>query len=163
MPVARVLAHAAWLAFERARRARSRSHKLESGRIQDVSLAPFYLIWENLADAQVRPEGDYGWPYQLVGVELIRSRDRFPQHGAARERAGPRCSDGFSAFRIHCSRCHTVNGEGGTDRPGAQPRREPGRPARRRLAARLDRRPEPDRARHAHGAAEPVDFPIATP
>ena len=111
VPVARVAVHAAWLAFAREGAPFS-IQKLESGRVQDVSLAPFYLIWENLADAQVRSEGDYGWPYQLVGVELIRSRDRFP-HMAPPASAPVRVQDGFNAFRIHCSRCHPVNGEGG--------------------------------------------------
>lgn len=111
VPVARVAQHAAWLAFAREGAPFS-IQKLESGRVQSVSLAPFYLIWENLADAQVRSEGDYGWPYQLVGVELIRSRDRFP-HMAPPANAPAQVWDGFNAFRIHCSRCHPVNGEGG--------------------------------------------------
>jgi cytochrome c2 len=111
VPVARVVAHAAWLAFAREGAAFS-IQKLESGRVQGVSLAPFYLIWENLADPQVRSEGDYGWPYQLTGVELISSRDRFPRM-APPAGAPAQVQDGFSAFRIHCSRCHPVNGEGG--------------------------------------------------
>jgi mono/diheme cytochrome c family protein len=111
VPVARVLAHEAWLAFAREGAPFS-IQKRESGRVQNVSLAPYYLIWENLADAQVRSEEDYGWPYQLVGVELIRSRDRFP-HMAPPATAPAQVQDGFNAFRIHCSRCHPVNGEGG--------------------------------------------------
>ena len=115
VPVARVLAHAAWLAVAREGAPFS-LQKRESGRVQDVSLAPFYLIWENLADAQVRAEGDYAWPYQLVGVELIRSRDRFP-HMAPPADAPAQVRAGFNAFRIHCSRCHRLNGEGGTIGP----------------------------------------------
>ena len=130
VPVARVLAHRAWLAFERASAAFS-IKKRESGRVQDVSLAPFYLIWENLADAQVRAEGDYAWPYQLVGVDLIRARDRFPRL-APPANASPAAQRGFREFRIHCSRCHPLNGEGGGIGPelnaAANPagRREPG-------------------------------------
>ncbi len=112
VPVARVLAHAAWLAFERVGSPAFTIRKRESGRVQDVSLAPFYLIWENLDDTQVRSEGDYGWPYQLVGVELIRSRDRFPRM-APPASSPPKVHEGFAAFRVHCSRCHPVNGEGG--------------------------------------------------
>lgn len=112
VPVARVLAHRAWLAFERPGTPAFSIEKLESGRVQDVSLAPFYLIWENLADATVRAEGDYGWPYQLVGVELIRARDRFPQLAPPAD-ASPAARRGFREFRIHCSRCHPLNGEGG--------------------------------------------------
>jgi cytochrome c2 len=112
VPVSRVLAHRAWLAFERPGAPAFTIHKFESGRHQDVPVAPFYLIWENVADTQVRAEGDWGWPYQLVGVELIRSRERFP-YMAPPASAPAEVQRGFSAFRIHCSRCHTVNGEGG--------------------------------------------------
>jgi mono/diheme cytochrome c family protein len=111
VPVARVLAHRAWLAFERAGTPFT-IKKFESGRVQEVSLAPFYLIWENLADSTVRAEGDYGWPYQLVGVELIRARDHFPQLVPPAD-ASPAAQRGFREFRIHCSRCHPLNGEGG--------------------------------------------------
>ncbi len=133
VPVARVLAHTAWLAFERAGAPAFSIRKFESGRHQDVSLAPFYLIWENIADAQVRSDGDYGWPYQLVGVELIRSRDRFPRMAPPAD-AAPRVHEGFAAFRIHCSRCHPVNGEGG--RIGPELNRAPS-PVGRRDAAWL--------------------------
>ena len=116
VPVARVLAHQAWLAFERPNAPAFAIHKFESGRHQDVPIGPFYLIWENVKDAQVRAEGDYGWPYQLVGVELIRSRDRFPRM-APPVSAPVQVQQGFALFRIHCSRCHTVNGEGGNVGP----------------------------------------------
>jgi cytochrome c2 len=111
VPVARAVAHAAWLAFAREG-ADFAIDKLESGHVQHVALAPFYLIWENTADAALRAEGDYGWPYQLIGVELIRSRDRFPRM-APPASAPATVQKGFAAFRIHCSRCHAVNGEGG--------------------------------------------------
>jgi cytochrome c2 len=111
VPVARVLAHSAWLAFEREGAPFSLA-KFESGKVRSVPLAPFYLIWENLADAQVRTEGDYGWPYQVVGVELIRTSDHFPKM-APPASAPASVQQGFAAFRIYCSRCHPVNGEGG--------------------------------------------------
>lgn len=116
VPVARVLAHRAWLAFARADQERFTIWKLESGARKHVELAPFYLIWENLADAAVRQEGDYGWPYQLVGVDLIRTRDRFPRM-VPPPGAGPEVLAGFTAFRVHCSRCHKLNGEGGSIGP----------------------------------------------
>ena len=111
VPVARVVAHRAWLAFARESVPFS-IEKRESGRVSEISLAPYYLVWENLADAQVRAEGDYGWPYQLVGVELIRTRDRFPQLAPPAD-ASSAAQRGFREFRIHCSRCHPLNGEGG--------------------------------------------------
>ena len=112
VPVARVLEHHAWLAFARDDAPAFTLRKLESGRVQEISAGPFYLVWENLNDTQVRREGDYAWPYQLTGVELIRARDHFP-HMAPPADAPPVAQQGFAAFRIHCSRCHTVNGDGG--------------------------------------------------
>lgn len=115
VPVQRALDHDAWLAFERPG-ADFVIDKFESGRRQEVSLAPFYLIWENLADAVVRAEGDYGWPYQLVGIELVRARDRFPKMTPPGS-AGALVAEGYTAFRMYCTRCHAINGEGGSIGP----------------------------------------------
>jgi mono/diheme cytochrome c family protein len=112
VPVGRVLAHRAWLAFRRADQPDFAIRKPESGTLLETELGPFYLVWENLDDAAVRREGDYGWPYQLVGVELIRARDRFPAMTPP-PGSPPDVLAGFAAFRVHCSRCHKLNGEGG--------------------------------------------------
>lgn len=111
IPVGRVLEHRAWLAFERKQQGFS-IRKRESGETRTVELGPFYLVWENLEDAQVRQEADYGWPYQLVGVDLIRTRERFPGMLPPAD-ASPAAVAGFRAFRVHCSKCHELNGEGG--------------------------------------------------
>ncbi|MBW2416985.1 MAG: cytochrome c [Deltaproteobacteria bacterium] len=116
VPVARVLSHSAWLAFDRADQPGFTIRKQESGEFKRVELGPFYLIWENLKDEQMRQEADYGWPYQLVSIDLIRSRDRFPKMipppGAPADVLA-----GFAAFRVHCSKCHKLNGEGGSIGP----------------------------------------------
>jgi len=111
VPVQRVLDHRAWLAFERENQSFT-IRKRESGELKTVELGPFYLVWENLLDAKVRQEADYGWPYQLVGVDLIRTRDRFPGMIPSVDVSSP-ARAGFRAFRVHCSKCHKVNGEGG--------------------------------------------------
>jgi mono/diheme cytochrome c family protein len=116
VPVARAIEHRAWLAFAREGQPAFTIWKLESGARRHVELAPFYLVWENLEDPVVRQEGDYGWPYQLVGVDLIRTRERFPGM-APPPGAGPDVVAGFAAFRVHCSRCHRLNGEGGAIGP----------------------------------------------
>jgi mono/diheme cytochrome c family protein len=113
VPVARLLAHEAWLAFARVGRPDFSIEKLESGQRRRVALSPFYLIWENLADAQLRADGDYGWPYQLVEIDLIRTADRFPNM-VPPAAASEQVLSGFRAFRVHCSRCHRINGDGGT-------------------------------------------------
>ncbi len=116
VPVRRVLEHRAWLALARSGDAGFTIEKLESGRRQRIDLAPFYLIWENLDDPEVRRDGDYGWPYQLVGIDVIRAGNRFPRM-APPESAAPEVARGFREFRIHCSRCHPLNGEGGAIGP----------------------------------------------
>ena len=123
VPVGRALRHRAWLAFARDRSAPRRSgqtgftiYKLESGERKLIPLAPFYLIWDNLDDELLRAEGDYGWPYQLVGIDLARAEDRFPKM-VPPATTSLYALEGFAAFRIHCSRCHAIAGEGGTIGP----------------------------------------------
>ncbi len=116
IPVERVRSHRAWLAFDRADHSDFSIQKLESGSVRRVELGPFYLVWENLDDAQVRQEADYGWPYQVVGVDLIRSLDRFPKMKPPADSLAAVLA-GFAAFRVHCSRCHKLNGEGGSIGP----------------------------------------------
>jgi mono/diheme cytochrome c family protein len=133
VPVARVLAHHAWLAFARADQPAFTIEKRESGEVKTIDLAPFYLVWENLGDATVRQEADYGWPYQVVGIDLIRTRDRFPAMAPPAD-ASPEVAAGFVAFRVHCAKCHRMNGEGGTLGPELNP---PARAVPRRDAAWL--------------------------
>jgi mono/diheme cytochrome c family protein len=116
VPVRRILEHRAWLAYDRVGAESFGIRKRESGEHKWIDLGPFYLVWENLDDPKIRLESDYGWPYQLVGVDLIRAADRYPDltppEGSSRE-----VLDGFAAFRVHCSKCHALNGEGGSIGP----------------------------------------------
>jgi cytochrome c2 len=112
MPVERVLGHRAWLAFRRADRPDFSIDKFESGARRRVEVGPFYLVWDNLKDAVVRMDGDYGWPYQLVGIDFIRVEDRFPRM-VPPSPANAEVERGFTAFRMYCSRCHAMNGDGG--------------------------------------------------
>jgi len=116
VPVQRVIEHRAWLAFERRDQPGFTVLKRESGETRTIELGPFYLVWENLDDAQMRQESDYGWPYQLVGIDLIDARQRFPGLAPPAD-APPEVQAGFRAFRVHCSKCHQLNGEGGSIGP----------------------------------------------
>ena len=119
VPVARLLEHEAFLAFGRPDHAFT-IQKRESGRVQTIALAPFYVIWDNLESETLRADHDYGWPYQVVGMELIRAADRFPRLAPDPD-ASPQVMAGFLAFRVHCSRCHALHGEGGTLGPELGP------------------------------------------
>lgn len=124
VPVARFLAHDAYLAFARPGAPDFGIDKRESGRVQRISLAPYYVVWENLDDESLRRDHDYGWPYQVVGLELIDAAARFPAM-APPPGASTGVREGFRAFRIHCSRCHALNGAGGTVGPELNDRPEP--------------------------------------
>jgi cytochrome c2 len=116
VPVQRVVDHRALLAFDRPGAQGFTVRKRESGEERTISLAPFYLVWDNLQSQSLRRDADYGWPYQVVAVDLIRTRDHFPRMTPADD-APPQVLAGFRAFRVHCSRCHKINGEGGTIGP----------------------------------------------
>ena len=77
IPVQRVLEHRAWLAFSRTDQKGFTIQKRESGEDRTVELGPYYVIWSNLDDARILQEADYGWPYQVEAIDLIRTRDRF--------------------------------------------------------------------------------------
>src|SRR5690606_7788372 len=52
------------------------------------------------------------WPYQVVGVDLVRFEDRYPRMSPAAD-APAKVREGFLAYRAHCMSCHAINGEGG--------------------------------------------------
>jgi len=114
--VRRILDHRAFLAFDRPDDAGFTILKYEEGTRKRVELSPFYVIWENIDDARIRIESDYGWPYQVVRVELgsLRSSsvEMTPPPGAATN-----VLMGFEAFVAHCSQCHAINGHGGAVGP----------------------------------------------
>jgi mono/diheme cytochrome c family protein len=116
IPVRRVLDHRAYLAVDRPGEIGFTVLKDEEGTKKRIQLSPFYVIWENLDNARIRTEGDYGWPYQVVRIDLVSFRSHFremapPQNASANVLAG------FGAFVAHCSKCHTINGRGGAIGP----------------------------------------------
>ena len=115
-PVSRLLAFDAWLAIEREDAESFSILKLERGERVEVDLSPFYLVWDNFDDPELRAQGDYGWPYQLIGFDLIDARKRFPLMTPPSDSTA-QVEAGFAAFRMHCTRCHKVNGEGGVIGP----------------------------------------------
>ena len=83
---------------------------------KDVPLGPFYLVWDNLKSDALRAEGANGWPYQVVGIDLVNFVDRFPRLSPPAD-ASAQAKKGFVAFRENCMACHSVNGEGGDKAP----------------------------------------------
>ncbi len=114
IPVKRFLEHTSWIAFNAADpnpfEVRSRSNG------KSIQLGPYYLIWENKQDTLIRSEGEEGWPYQLIGFDLISFSDKFPKL-APPLGASPHAKEGFLVFRKYCLKCHSINGEGGNVGP----------------------------------------------
>lgn len=114
--VRRVLNQRAFLAIARPGDVGFTILKYEEGEEKRVDLGPFYIIWENIDDARIRNEGDYGWPYEVVGIDLVSFRSRFREM-APPPNASTEVFAGFEAFVVHCSKCHTINGRGGAIGP----------------------------------------------
>jgi len=115
LPVDRFSKHASYLVY---RRLDQEAFKVQN-RFQnesDVPLGPFYLVWDNLRSDELRAEGASGWPYQVVGMDLVTFADRFPKLSPP-ENASEQAKKGFIAFRENCMACHTINGEGGDKAP----------------------------------------------
>jgi len=74
-----------------------------------VSLAPYYLIWDNKDSVELRHRGAYGWPYQVTRIELQKMADNtvlFPQSSNG-------FSQGMRETEEYCLTCHTIKGVGG--------------------------------------------------
>lgn len=110
----RFRAGTAWLAFARADDtpftvANPRQHK------SSMVLGPYYLVWDNLRDPMARAEAEYGWPYQVVKIELATPAD----YAAAQPLdAEPAVAEGFGYVKKYCLGCHRIAGIGGKKLPG---------------------------------------------
>jgi len=115
LPMDRFNQHVGYLVYRRLDQAEFKiQNRFQSE--SDVPLGPFYLVWNNLHSKELRAEGANGWPYQVVGIDLVNFADRFPKMSPP-ENASERAKKGFIAFRENCMACHTVNGEGGNKAP----------------------------------------------
>jgi cytochrome c2 len=113
VPAQRFIDHTALLAYKRLDQPQQFTvAKPDAKAPKIVELGPWYLVWENQRDAVVRADLDYGWPYQLVAFEPVRFLDRFPRL-APGPNVSPAAQRGFLAWRMHCQKCHMLNGEGG--------------------------------------------------
>jgi cytochrome c2 len=107
---ARLQKYKGYFAIERIGQA-FKVKKKQEGNVT-VELGPFYLIWGNLQNSDLRVADLLNWPYQVIGADLVDAADRFP-HMAPAKNASAAVKRGFKAFRAHCFACHAVNGDGG--------------------------------------------------
>jgi mono/diheme cytochrome c family protein/rhodanese-related sulfurtransferase len=68
--------------------------------------APYYVVWQDVPrDDLVHP-----WPYQVERIEIVPPEEAF---GKARPGSDPVARQGFTLFRQHCMKCHSINLTGG--------------------------------------------------
>ena len=115
IPVDKFLAHKAWLVWGRSDKASFELvNNLQGGEI--VKLGPYYLVWENQHDTVIREGGATDFPYQVVSVDLISFKERFPK--LAPDAGAPsEVREGFKLYRTYCMSCHAIDGEGGKKAP----------------------------------------------
>ena len=112
VPLSRILEHEALVAIRRADKTGFDLMKKDVTPEKRVQLAPAYLVWENLRDHAIRAEGDFGWPFQWVEASLqkIGENDLLPR---PRDGSSKSALRGYSYFKIHCTKCHSLGGVGG--------------------------------------------------
>lgn len=108
IPAERFGRYRGWLVYERADRAAFSVDNLQQNQ-KNVALGPWYLVWDNLRDPELLPEGGTYWPYQVTQVLLSRARvDALLPPGIA-----PGHEEGAALAQKYCLSCHRVNGHGG--------------------------------------------------
>jgi mono/diheme cytochrome c family protein len=73
-----------------------------------ISPWPFYLVWEDGIKA-----GDVPWPYQLIKIEVVNWRQKYPNVAPEGAKPGSNEMKGFVIFKAECIRCHSINLQGG--------------------------------------------------
>lgn len=79
-----------------------------------VSLAPWYLVWDNVLHPELRADGSTYWPYQVTRVGLI-DQDRLAK--LYPPMLPVRYQEGAQLTLKYCLACHQVNGVGGRKFP----------------------------------------------
>ena len=110
VPIAKIKRHQSLLAVEKSDGKPFTFIEVETKK--EISYGPYYLVWENLKDPELKNAHNADWPYQVVSVDLITFADRFPKL-APPMKSSEKVKNGFLAFRRNCVQCHKVNGEGG--------------------------------------------------
>jgi hypothetical protein len=112
IPSARLLQYSAYLVYANAE---GRDFSIETPPLnQRVSLGPWYLVWDNVLQPDLRADGATYWPYQITRVGVVdstRLARLMPPMLPERYQAGAQLT------LKYCLACHQVNGVGGTKMP----------------------------------------------
>ncbi|CAI8892616.1 Cytochrome c domain-containing protein [Methylocaldum szegediense] len=105
-----ILAHRGLAAFRED--GRDGLNPFQRGRGEMVDPGPFWVVWDVFEDPAAKSDPWVSWPWQLVGMELVRLDLEFPRAAPPAD-ASEEVKRGFTAFLQHCVKCHRINGEGG--------------------------------------------------
>lgn len=72
---------------------------------RNVSLAPYYLVWDNISEPDLIREGGTYWPYQVNEMLMSKASGQNPKSRDALD------------LEKYCLSCHRVNGYGGNKAP----------------------------------------------
>lgn len=112
IPAQRLLQYPAYLVYANAE---GRDFIIEVPPLNErVSLAPWYLVWDNVLHPELRTDDGTGWPYQVMRVGIVdqaRLSKLFPPMLPQRYKQGAELTQKY------CLSCHQVNGIGGKKRP----------------------------------------------
>lgn len=90
--------------------------KLQRKNGETIDPGPFYLVWGNNNIQNLKEDPWLSWPWQITGIELTGLAREFP-HSAPPIFSGEVAKQGYLAFRQHCIKCHSINGDGGNVGP----------------------------------------------
>lgn len=80
---------------------------------RNVSLAPYYLVWDNIGSQHLIENGSSDWPYQVNSLAINLGSKLALLPGEMRLRY----SSHANLTKKHCLTCHQVNGYGGDKSP----------------------------------------------
>lgn len=109
VPAGEFAKHTSLLAFELPGAPFKVNNKFQNEK--QIELGPYYLVWDNVSEPALKGQSASHWPYQVIAVDLIQFKDRFP-HMAPPDGSSAAAKRGFLAFKSSCMNCHAVNGEG---------------------------------------------------
>lgn len=109
IPVERFDRYPAYLVFEKKN---SREFKVDNRQQHEanVSLAPYYLVWDNIHHPELIEQGGTYWPYQVSEIRLTQASERDLALGKATRNT--------LELEKYCLSCHQVRGYGGSKAPG---------------------------------------------
>ena len=81
-----------------------------------IEAGPYYLVWDNIKNSEIKNDGAYGWPYQVNQLNLVNLQDIYPKT-APTVVAPLKIKEGFMQFKRYCMSCHAIKEEGGTKAP----------------------------------------------